>query len=326
MTTNVFMNAASFLRIRQDELDGERPGEAAVQPDVLDETRIHPETYDVARKMAADAMELDEEDISAFKIPSQAIISLREVSVQKLEELSLDEFAAELFKMHGIPKRLLLYTVRREMKRPYVEVRPSFTAPTIGEVFTMLTGETPKTLEAGLIVPVRVLRVTKDDTVHVRLDSGIEGVIDANYRSDETSSELSRPRPGSTLQALVMELRPATFEVDLSTQPGRLRAGDFEARRVVIDEHYDLAAAQAEKEGQTAARQRGASGRQNRVIKHPNFHNFNSGQAEAYLANQQRGDCVIRPSSKEDHLAITWKVDTGIYQHIGPSLPARGLC
>jgi len=35
------------------------------------------------------------------------------------------------------------------------------------------------------------------------------------------------------------------------------------------------------------------------------------------LDKQQRGDVVIRPSSKgSDHLAVTWKVDDQLYQHI----------
>lgn len=57
--------------------------------------------------------------------------------------------------------------------------------------------------------------------------------------------------------------------------------------------------------------------RSNRVIKHPLFKNFTFQEAENYLANRQRGDAVIRPSSKgNDHIAITWKVDKDLYQHI----------
>ena len=53
------------------------------------------------------------------------------------------------------------------------------------------------------------------------------------------------------------------------------------------------------------------------MVNHPNFQNFNAGQAEQYLANLQRGDCVIRTSSRgSDHLAVTWKVDDGVYQHV----------
>ncbi|KIY51703.1 hypothetical protein FISHEDRAFT_19730, partial [Fistulina hepatica ATCC 64428] len=68
--------------------------------------------------------------------------------------------------------------------------------------------------------------------------------------------------------------------------------------------------------------------RTRRVIKHPNFHNFSSSQAEAFLAKQQRGDVVIRPSSKGvNHLAVTWKVDDQLYQHIdvmGPNADPTG--
>lgn len=54
-----------------------------------------------------------------------------------------------------------------------------------------------------------------------------------------------------------------------------------------------------------------------RVIKHPLFRPFNSTQAEEYLGSRSRGDVVIRPSSRgPDHLAVTWKVGHGVYQHI----------
>jgi len=60
-----------------------------------------------------------------------------------------------------------------------------------------------------------------------------------------------------------------------------------------------------------------ATGRTQRVVKHPLFRPFNSTQAEEYLGSQAVGDAVIRPSSKgNDHLAVTWKVADGVYQHI----------
>jgi transcription elongation factor SPT6 len=58
-------------------------------------------------------------------------------------------------------------------------------------------------------------------------------------------------------------------------------------------------------------------GQAQRVIKHPLFRPFNSTQAEEYLGSRSRGDVVIRPSSRgPDHLAVTWKVAHGVYQHI----------
>ena len=69
LTTSIFINAAGFLRIAQDADYKEpksRPGPNADfsdDPDPLDNTRVHPEDYDLARKMASDALELDEEDV-----------------------------------------------------------------------------------------------------------------------------------------------------------------------------------------------------------------------------------------------------------------------
>ncbi|PLW07255.1 hypothetical protein PCANC_28896 [Puccinia coronata f. sp. avenae] len=53
-----------------DDLDPNQ----TIDPDILDDTRIHPEDYDVARKLA-DSQELDEEDLNK-QPPSQAISDL----------------------------------------------------------------------------------------------------------------------------------------------------------------------------------------------------------------------------------------------------------
>ena len=83
LTTSIFINAAGFLRIVQDEDYKEpksRSGQASDfsdDPDPLDNTRVHPEDYDLARKMALDALELDKEDVEMLKpFGSCAILSL----------------------------------------------------------------------------------------------------------------------------------------------------------------------------------------------------------------------------------------------------------
>jgi transcription elongation factor SPT6 len=320
LTANIFVNAASYLRIPCEDLAKVEQG-----TDVLDMTRVHPEDYDVARKMAADALDRDEMDANPDDPSSAVTAVMLPENVAKLADLQLDDFAAELNKILGVPKRLALYAVRREMVSPYSEVRYNFAKPTVVNVFTMLTGESKATLEHGLIVPVRVIRTRQDEVVLVRLDSGIEGSIAENYRTN--GQVVTRPKPGQILQAYVMELKPDDFTVELSTQENLIERGDADRRRVMPDNCYDHGAAQADKDSQVAKEQK-RTGRSKRQITHPNFHNFNAGEAEQFLAHQQRGDCVIRPSSKEDHLAVTWKVDEGVYQHIGQShlLPASSMC
>jgi len=59
----------------------------------LDSTRIHPETYDWARKMAVDALEYD--DTAEDANPAGALEEILE-SPDRLKDLDLDAFAVEL--------------------------------------------------------------------------------------------------------------------------------------------------------------------------------------------------------------------------------------
>ncbi len=52
MGPQVFLNCAGFIKIDTSSIGDNM--------EVLDSTRIHPETYDWARKMAVDALEYDE--------------------------------------------------------------------------------------------------------------------------------------------------------------------------------------------------------------------------------------------------------------------------
>ncbi|GAA5947807.1 hypothetical protein JCM3765_001092 [Sporobolomyces pararoseus] len=310
----VFVNAASFLRIRQDDLAADlgRDSEEDGDPDVLDDTRIHPEDYDVARKMAADAMEYDEEDL--VDVPaSKAVADLFDDDVKKLNDLALDDFANELAKVLSAPKRLALYKIRDEMQGPFRELRRPFEPPQPQELFTMLTGETEKTLDSGLIVPVRVVRVAPDESVLVRLDCGIDGTISHEYRTNNQT--FTKLRQGQTLQAMVMDVKWGEFQVELTTQENLIAQGDRDRRLTPQDRYFDKEKDAQEQQSLEKAQQK-KTGRPQRIIKHPNFHNIDSGKAEEMLSSMQRGDCILRPSSREDHLAVTWKVDEGIYQHL----------
>ena len=61
--------------------------------EVLDGSRVHPETYEWARKMAIDALEYDETADDAN--PAGALEEILE-NPERLRELDLDAFAEEL--------------------------------------------------------------------------------------------------------------------------------------------------------------------------------------------------------------------------------------
>lgn len=61
--------------------------------EVLDGSRVHPETYEWARKMAVDALEYDESAEDAN--PAGALEEILE-NPERLKDLDLDAFAEEL--------------------------------------------------------------------------------------------------------------------------------------------------------------------------------------------------------------------------------------
>ena len=87
MGPKVFINCSGFIKIDTNSLGDST--EAYVE--VLDGSRVHPETYEWARKMAVDALEYDDEDAN----PAGALEEILE-SPDRLKDLDLDAFAVEL--------------------------------------------------------------------------------------------------------------------------------------------------------------------------------------------------------------------------------------
>ena len=176
-------------------------------------------------------------------------------------------------------------------------------------------------------MPVVVTRIEEgrdiEGLLRVRLEAGMDGVIAGRdimpgYNSRDV--RLRRLfRSGQALNAVVVHLDIQRMRAELS-----LRAEAFEhvnpaqGRTPVDAMYFDHERAQlAIDAAEERARRRHQNRIGRRVIDHPNFHNFNAIQAQNFLATQPRGSVVVRPSSRGmDHLAVTWKVDDGVYQHI----------
>ena len=324
MTTQIWLNAAGFLRIPYD-LEYRAPKQRGVGnsdiPDPLDATRIHPGDYELARKMAADALDVDEEDYED-EHPSTVVTMFMKndykEKTRQLDLLNLDDFAVNLLETQQESKRHALDVIHRELLDPFKDDRPQPPPLAVWDVVTMLSGETAKTLREGLIVSVQVLRV-KQNFVIVKLASGIEGIINASYLVDGDQHVVPETivKVGQTIAGVIIDIKIENFMVELSSRPGDILAGDGQYRRVLPDSYYDTQKASRDRDI-LQRKKRSEVNQVRRVIKHPNFHNFNATKAEEFLSTQQRGDVVIRPSSKgHDHLAVTWKVDDGVYQHIG---------
>ncbi|EAT86717.2 transcription elongation factor Spt6 [Parastagonospora nodorum] len=313
MGPKVHQNCASFLYIPYDATEE--------SSDYLDYTRVHPEDYDLARKMVADALNMDEEDVKAETDeggPSAVIRKMvREETTDLVNDLALEDYAIEIQRNFGQRKRATLETIRAELENPYEEIRQTFALMSSDEIFTMLTGETKETLYEHMVVPVTIKR-TFPDHIECRLECGIEGGVSESEFPEGVGNGGQEPRhvyqSHQVVRGRIMFLNIKALTAQLSLREDIIRKPQPQPDRIPgewddLQEAADKKAAEKEKEV--------ASGRPNRVVNHPLFFSFNSIQAEEYLGSKEVGELVIRPSSKGfDHLVVTWKVGNNAYQHL----------
>ncbi len=177
----VFINCAGFIKFDVDsitkEIDEEedQDKESSQQnedetkyTEILDSTRIHPETYEWARKMAVDALDIEE----TTENEANANSALKEIleNPKKLKDLDLDAFAAELIRTgHGL-KNLTLYDIRKELMFRYKDERQSFMSMNDEDKFYALIKETPLTFHVGRLVQCRCIGIARRKPQKEQLD------------------------------------------------------------------------------------------------------------------------------------------------------------
>lgn len=318
-TATIFINCLSFLNIPFDEGISVRE---TLQIELLDATRIHPEDYDLARKMAADALDLDEEDMVHVEEQGGIIYQLFQDGAGKVDELNLTAYGKELESKFGKKKYATLQSIKEELVNNYEELRSRFHVLDTPEVFQMLTGETTTTFAKYVLVPVTVNKVVKstrgfqgnfDDAparfAKVTTSLLIQGSIEENYIPPNT--HLSQ---GQVVQVCVIDVGYELFTADFSLLPEDLTRAAQPRFSKEVDK-WDFEAEQADLQREQAKERAQLS--KTRNIQHPLFHNFNHRQAEEYLAPQAVGDCVLRPLLRGiEYLTATWKVHNNLFQHL----------
>jgi transcription elongation factor SPT6 len=305
----VFLNSASFIRIRDFHFNS---GYHEQQLDVLDDTRVHPEDYALARKMAADALDLEDAVVDDDENPSVHVKDLMDGDVDKLNLLLLDDYAVELERRLHAPKRICLMDIKEELMSRYRDSRRRFEVPGHEQVFMMLTGENRDTLSQGTLVSCVVTRV-KDRMLTVQLGSGVEGTIfskaiDLPYNQSDLTTLFHEN------QALMAYITAIHYD-RLSVECSLLQTAGSNTIQVRLDQYFDPDA--QKKDQQMKPMKKPTIEKQVRQIQHPYWQNINYKAAEKYLETRSRGEVVVRPSSSgKDHISITWKVDEGVYQHI----------
>uniref|UniRef100_A0A5K3FBK3 Transcription elongation factor spt6 n=2 Tax=Mesocestoides corti TaxID=53468 RepID=A0A5K3FBK3_MESCO len=150
---HVAINCAGFIKIDTTAVrDLPNSGDNI---EILDSMRVHPESYDLARQMAVDALEYDDVDENDPTTALEEIVQ----SPARLRELDLDAFAEELKRQDHGDKHITLYDIRKELNHRYRDLRDPFEPLTPERIFSLATHETPETLHKGSLVDCQVLSI-----------------------------------------------------------------------------------------------------------------------------------------------------------------------
>ncbi|KAL2645408.1 hypothetical protein R1flu_012995 [Riccia fluitans] len=317
MGRRVFINAAGFIRVRGT-------GQASTGNqllDPLDDTRIHPESYEIAKRMAEDAY-CEEEGTQVEDVDDETLeLAIEHVRKHPhyLIRMNMEAYANFLAKDGSTRDLQTLLMIQTELHNGYEEWRGKKKAKkeeVEEEAFYMLSGETEDSLAEGTLVHGTVKKVQQNRVI-CALESGLTGIIHQKDLSDEGNVDpADKVSEGSILTCRVKDVNKAMFLVNLTCRGSQLR-GENWASRKPKDPYYaqDTSFLRSEQEKtKKKSDEEKRKGFKPRMIVHPRFRNVSLQEAVEALADQDVGEVIIRPSSKgPSHLSMTLKFYDGVY-------------
>lgn len=317
MDKKVFINSAGFIRVR-----GSGQAASGIQHlDPLDDTRIHPESYQMAKNMAEAAFkeEAQQNDDDVDEDMLEMAVEHVMTNPVVLDTMDVEEYARSTL-VRGQSKRIpTLKLIKSELQHGFQDWRRPYTEPNEEQAFYMLSGESEETLSFGRIVQATVRNVQQNRVMCV-LESGLLGFIEKEDLSDDRNVEPSdKVAEGSIVTCRVKEVKSAKFFVILTCKGSDLRGNHwrpmvqpdpyFQPDNSFLQNEQEKARKKKEEEKKKAFKPR--------MIVHPYFQNVSVDDAIKALAEKDVGDFIIRPSSRgPTHLSMTLKIHDGVFTHI----------
>lgn len=214
MGMKVFINSAGFIRVCGS-------GQAASGTptwDPLDNTRIHPESYLVAKNMAKAALKEEatrnEKDVDDDYLEKSVEHVIENPNV--LSTVDIKEYAQGVQVRGQTQKFHTLALIKSELQHGFCEWRYEYADPNSDEEFYMLSGESEETLALGRIVQAKVRKVQERRVMCV-LPSGLLGFIQQEDLSDEQEVVPSdKMAEGSTVTCRIKDVNKEKYIVDLT--------------------------------------------------------------------------------------------------------------
>ncbi|XP_004309652.1 PREDICTED: transcription elongation factor SPT6-like [Fragaria vesca subsp. vesca] len=310
LSKKVFVNAVGFLRVRRSGL----AASSSQFIDLLDDTRIHPESYILAQELAKDVFEVDggNDDEDAMEM---AIEHVRDRPAY-LKSLDVEAYAKSKERENKIQT---FYDIKRELIQGFQDWRKKYEELSQDEEFYMISGETEDTLAEGRIVQATVRRVQAQKAI-CALESGLTGMLTKEDFSDDSRdiSDLSeRLNEGDILTCKIKSIQKNRYLVFLVCRESEMRHNrDQYIKNLDTYFHEGRRSLQTEQEKARKEKELAKKHFKPRMIVHPRFQNITADEAMKFLSDKDPGESIIRPSSRgPSYLTLTLKVYDGVYAH-----------
>ena len=162
----------------------------------------------------------------------------------KLSNLLLEEYCADLEEKGEGKHKLQFDAIKEEIRFPWLDLRKPLEAPSVHEMFTILTGENDASLHVGLKMMCEVLEIDEKQffdaasgetksrpQVIVKTDCGLKGKISMYEVTDERMDGMNfnmqdYVQVGQKLISVVIGVDKYRQSLDLSIKPEYLRADE----------------------------------------------------------------------------------------------------
>lgn len=349
----VFMSAAAFLRVRDPELHFGGSTEQAVNLrkrliersrsrrarkgdddgapkffDPMDDSRIHPEHYAVAIKIADESLRNDDGDLrieveNGGDIPKAARVTAAVLDDPSgLRRLALDEYAEHLYSLQRGKLYETVKLIAREFHGTFADFRRPLVSPHSQAIFYMTTKASPYELRVGSKLMATQCRIApRGDSIFCKVSHNVQGVIFQQNFSDEelNAQDFKQLVPdGCSINCRVMMCEWDRFRVRLAAKLSVLNNPKFIQGYVELVDTSDstyrpypkqsLGAGLRQSVQEVESRsiqgpdrrmRRKAPGgkREKTVVSHRHYRDITGPTAVETLRNALPGDVIIRPSA-----------------------------
>jgi len=342
----VFFSAAGFIRIidpfvekSKDSRGKQRSRPKGQKKDLvinpLENSRVHPENYGIAMKIAEEALRGESEEQKQSDNDIVKVISEVMRKPHLLEELDLEAYADHLETLGRGKMHDTLRIICEEFENPYRDWRRVPSLLSSKDLFYIITGCDPDRLRCGASVVATNCRPNAAGTAIIcQVEGEIRGYIHRNEIFDEQISpsfDLAQYlSETSTLPSRVLSINYEKFEVKLSCRPSVLRnpkkipdyeEPEFKSDPFFLDFSSSADPLQPNKQPMTAddvQRERSRRIESQRkaslaTSSHPLFRNISGSKAVELLDQMPTGEIIIRPSSHSpDVVVLSFKVADGL--------------